>query len=199
MQPDPSGDFHYRAPLKLKRLQEWLQNVTLSSQPAQSYDTENWLSKIQAEELRSIFERHPSEIKRIDIVALAREASENPSESNIRRVFLATMLWGYTNVGYGPWRVARMLEDITKLDEILIEAHKAIRSSDVRQAYTILQDAQITYFGPPIFTKFLYFAGLGCGVDHYPLIYDSRVRGSLQELLGDKTPPPVSWKVISNM
>lgn len=187
-QPAPLGDIQYHAPLKLKRLQEWLQSVTLSSQPPQTFDVDNWLSKIHLDELQSIIQRHPGEIKRIDIVALARQASENPSLYHIRQVFLATMLWGYTNIGYGPWRVARMLEDPIQLDSVLSEAHKAVLSSNIHLAYAVLQDAQITYFGPAFFTKFLYFAGLGCGVDHFPLIFDSRVKASLRELLGSQAP-----------
>jgi hypothetical protein len=191
MQHDPpasQGDIQYHAPFKLKRLQEWLQNVTLSSQPEQTFDADKWLKEIQLAEIKVILERHPRAIKRIDIVALAGEAGENPAPASIRRVFLATMLWGYTNVGYGPWRVARMLGNLAQLDRVLSEAHKAIRSSNIRQAYTSLQDAHIPYFGPAFFTKFLYFAGLGCGVDHFPLILDSRVMLSLQELLGANAP-----------
>lgn len=187
-QPAPQGDIQYNAPVKLKRLQEWLQGVTLSSQPEQSFEADKWLKEIQLDELQSILERHPRAIKRIDIVALAREASENPTSSNIRRVFLATMLWAYAATGYGPSRVAHMLKHLDQVDSVLADAHRAVRSGSIRQAYTILQDAHIPYCGQPFVTKFLYFAGLGCGVDHYPLMLDARILHSLQGLLGIDAP-----------
>ena len=187
-QPASQEHIQYHAPGKLKRLQEWLQCVTLGSQPEQSFDADKWLKEIHLDELHAIFERHPQAIKRIDIVALAREASENPAPSAIRRVFLATLLWAYAATGYGPARVARMLDNLAQLDRVLSEAHKAIRNNHIRHAYIILHDAHIPYCGQPFVTKFLYFAGLGCGVDHFPLILDSRVLHSLQGLLGDHAP-----------
>ena len=39
--------FLYRPPRKLMRLLEWLQNATLSQQPAQLFYPENWLQTIK--------------------------------------------------------------------------------------------------------------------------------------------------------
>jgi len=182
---EPSN-FLYRPPRKLMRLLEWLQNATLSHQPAQIFYPENWLQAIQLDEMPSLLQKFPSAIRRFDIVPLAREACETESTSSIRELFLATMLWGYGTVGYGPWRMAHITSNMEQLDGILFNALRAIKYGSVHTAFTIFQDAHIPFLGPAYFTKYLYFAGLGCGINHYPLIMDTRILQSLRALLGKR-------------
>lgn len=180
--------FLYRPPRKLMRLLEWLQNATLSQQPAQLFYPENWLQTITLEEMPLLLERLPNgAIRRLDIVPLALEANEKETPSAIRSLFLATMLWGYGTAGYGPWRLAHITSEIEQLDAVLFESLRAIKYGNVRTAFSIFQDAHIPFLGPAYFTKFLYFAGLGCGIDHYPLILDTRILQSLGALLGKRT------------
>ncbi len=182
-----TGNFLYRPPRKLMRLLEWLQNATLSHQPAQIFYPENWLSTIQLDEMQMLLQRYPTAIRRFDIVPLAREANETETPSAIRILFLATMLWGYGTVGYGPWRMAHITSNIEQLDEVLFNSLRAIKRGSVRTAFTVFQDAHIPFLGPAYFTKYLYFAGLGCGIDHYPLILDTRILQSLSALIGKRT------------
>ncbi len=179
-------DFLYRPPSKLNRLREWLQNATLSHQPAQIFYPEKWLDAIQLKELQILLQRHPSAIRRLDIVPLAREASETESPSDIRQLFLASMLWGYGTVGYGPWRGAQITQSIEQLDSVLLTALRSIKRGSVGEAFNTLMEAHIPFWGQSYFTKYLYFAGLGCGIDHYPLILDTRILQSLNKLLGGR-------------
>lgn len=182
-----TGNFLYRPPRKLMRLLEWLQNATLSHQPAQIYYPENWLQAVPLDEMRLTIERFPNAIRRFDIVPLAHEAAETEAVSTVRQLFLATMLWGYGTVGYGPWRMAHITSNLDQLDGVLFSALRAIKYGSVRAAFSALQDAHIPFLGPSYFTKYLYFAGLGCGIDHYPLILDTRILQSLGALLGKRT------------
>ncbi len=180
---EPSN-FLYRPPQKLMRLLEWLQNATLSHQPPQIYYPENWLQAIELEEIQTLVQRIPNSIRRFDIVPLAREACETEATSTVRELFLATMLWGYGTAGYGPWRMAHITSNLEQLDVVLFNALRAIKYGNVRSAFSTFQDAHIPFLGPAYFTKYLYFAGLGCGINHYPLIMDTRILQSIRALLG---------------
>lgn len=181
------NDFLYHPPRKLMRLLEWLQNATLSHQPAQIFYPENWLHAIQLDELPLLLQRYPNALRRFDIVPLAREACETETPAAVRQLFLATMMWGYGTVGYGPWRMAHITANIEQLDEVLFNALRAIKRGSVHTAFSTLQEAHIPFLGPAYFTKYLYFAGLGCGIDRYPLILDTRILQSLSALLGKGT------------
>jgi hypothetical protein len=166
---------------------EWLQNATLSHQPPQIFYPENWLNAIQLDEMQMVLQRYPTSIRRFDIVPLAQEANKTDTASSIRQLFLATMLWGYGTVGYGPWRMAHITANIEQLDQVLFNALRAIKYGSVSNAYMTFQEAHIPFLGPAYFTKFLYFAGLGCGIDRYPLILDTRILQSLGALIGKRT------------
>ncbi|MBL8117642.1 MAG: hypothetical protein JNJ78_08955 [Anaerolineae bacterium] len=183
-----TADIRYHAPLPLKRVQEWLQSVTLNSQPIQRYDAPRWLAEIDSEELRALFHQFPDSINRLQLVGLARTASENPTISAALQVFLGTMLWTFNTAAYGPSRVRRILDSGQTFTAALLDALCAVKQGSIARAYTILHQTPVPYFGPAFFTKFLYFTGLGCGTDHYPLILDSRVVQSLTGLLGQNAP-----------
>jgi dihydroorotase len=82
--------------------------------------------------------------------------------------------------------MAHITSNLEQLDRVLFNALRAIKHGSVRTAFTTLQDAHIPFLGPAYFTKFLYFAGLGCGVNHYPLILDTRILQSLSALIGKR-------------
>ncbi len=81
------SEFLYHPPRKLMRLLEWLQNATLSHQPAQMFYAENWLQAIQLDEMQMLLQRCPTAIKRFDIVPLAREANETETPSAHPKAF----------------------------------------------------------------------------------------------------------------
>lgn len=130
-------------------------------------------------DLAALTAEHPGRLTRGDLRELSRLAHGDSALR--RRLFLATMIWGYGTVGRGPWRVARMLAD-PRLDAALDQAFTAVGAGDLLSAY---QNFIVAWCGPAFLTKFLYAVGLGCGADPLPLVLDARVARSLQVLAGD--------------
>jgi hypothetical protein len=100
------------------------------------------------------------------------------------------MLWGWSDAGNGPERVDRIFR-VADPYALLAEAFRCVQKSDIDTAYQTLRDKNgttIRYLDEAFFTKFLYFAGLGCGLQQYPLILDKKVVTGLKSLLGDKAP-----------
>ena len=70
--------------------------------------------------------------------------------------FIATMVWGYGNVGYGPYRVSKMLAS-ENLDTKLSMSWGLAREGSALDAYNYLKDNRIEQLGPAFATKWLYF------------------------------------------
>ena len=99
-------------------------------------------------------------------------------------LLFATYAWGHGTSGYGPARLRKILEnnDLTDIDRSLDDAVDALRTDGAAAAYGVL-NRRVRYLGPAFFTKFLYAAGEGLGVDGpRPLILDQRVAASLRAL-----------------
>jgi 8-oxoguanine DNA glycosylase-like protein len=74
--------------------------------------------------------------------------------------FLAVMAWGYGRVGYGPFRVRRVLDAAPNAGVQLQAAAGAAAEGRPVEAYACLGDhgaARLPYLGPAFGTKFLYF------------------------------------------
>jgi len=87
-----------------------------------------------------------------------RRAAESPAEA--RRAFLAVMAWGYGRVGYGPFRVRRLLDAAPDAGAELQAAASALREAGPVAAYARLGNhgvARLAGLGPAFGTKFLYF------------------------------------------
>jgi hypothetical protein len=55
--------------------------------------------------------------------AVVRELSESPeTEEEALRSFLVAVVWGYGDVGHGPWRIRKCLESRSDLPSVLLEA-----------------------------------------------------------------------------
>jgi Putative 8-oxoguanine DNA glycosylase OGG-like protein len=82
------------------------------------------------------------------------------SQAEAERSFLAVMAWGYGRVGYGPFRVRRVLDAAAGADVRLQAAAGAAADGRPDDAYACLGDhgaARLPYLGPAFGTKFLYF------------------------------------------
>ena len=85
--------------------------------------------------------------------------------------FLTAMIWGYGEVGYGPYRVHRILSNpgiATKLQETFDLANRG----EWLEAYKFLRDFPIKGLGPAYGTKWLYFCS---GSSQEIPIYDSLI------------------------
>ena len=164
-------------PPKIVQLSQEIHAVDpLSQSIAYNYDT--WCNHLYPyEELDYIYSVFPNKISRGNIVALSKEAVETCDIGDIRKLFLATMIWGYGTTGYGPWRTAEMFS--TRNFSYMIEnAFNLVLRNRILDAYT---QFNIKRCGPPYFTKYLYFIGYGAGLDLYPLILDTRVWEALRD------------------
>lgn len=118
-------------------------------------------------------------------------ANAGTSESAAMNAFLATMVWGYGNVGYGAWRVTQALKD-GDAGRKLLDVVTALNSDGPEAAYRLMAGAsRLHRIGPAFGTKFLYFADLGIHLRR-ALILDALVA----EWLGRNTNfrvDPVPW------
>lgn len=118
-------------------------------------------------------EKNPDAPDRIDrdLVASLSSASaictEDPTEHNQRMVtaFIASMIWGYGQTGYGPYRTARVLttdpQAVDHLREVARCAHNPERGG--LAAFELIASERsknpmyLKYLGPAFGTKFLFF------------------------------------------
>lgn len=122
-------------------------------------------------------------IARRDVFAVAtrwRSGDVDP-----RTLLVATMLWGYATVGYGPWRTGEMLAsdpDGERLTANLAPLrHERPTDADLHAAYRgFAEGAPLAWLKHSFFTKLLYFAGYRRGVGGIqPLILDRLVASVL--------------------
>ncbi len=79
------------------------------------------------------------------------------SEIELSAKFLTSMIWGYGDRGYGPFRVSKMFEQF-KCPSILSEVFKLSASGKPLEAYKYLENNRIRNLGPSFSTKFIYFS-----------------------------------------
>ncbi len=98
---------------------------------------------------------------RLDRAAVRRASVHAAvSSADAERSFLAVMAWGYGRVGYGPFRVRRVLDAAPNADAALQAAARAAAEGRPVEAYRCLGDqgkGQLPHLGPAFGTKFLYF------------------------------------------
>lgn len=109
----------------------------------------NWENAFNSE--ISFISSLPSEIDR----QIVRSICESSSYS-MRQKFLAVMVWGYGDRGYGPYRVTQMLEQTDAL-RILSEVEALCRAGEPKTAYAYLKENRIQILGPSYSSKVLTF------------------------------------------
>jgi hypothetical protein len=184
----------YTVPRGLLKLQPWLKSQTLESQESIKYSKENWRAKFRDADLESVLSKHPEKINRAQLHSLAKAAfSTDWAPKNVKQLFWGVMLWGYGTTSYGPYRLERIFKTTPEqnISSVLCQAFQYLTQGKVEAAYDMFYPqgtTSIKYFSEAFFTKYLYFAGIGCGVKRYPLIFDSRVAEGLKTLLGKDSP-----------
>ncbi|HVS37175.1 MAG TPA: type II toxin-antitoxin system MqsA family antitoxin [Gemmataceae bacterium] len=185
----PNGGHMNEVPSQLVEHQQELQQLDPLSAAAQAieYRKSHWDRHVGADDadLNFLACHYAGAITRGHLAGLARTAQAQRDSTSIRRLFLGTMLWGYGTVGYGPHRTAKMLAATDAL-QVLHSTLDCVWKGDTRTAY---ERFHLPKCGPAFFTKFFYFAGLGCDLKVQPLILDSVVMNKLEQWLGlDVTP-----------
>ena len=74
----------------------------------------------------------------------------------IREKFLAVMIWGYGNRGYGPYRVSQMLGQANS-KTVLDEVYKLCQQGKPKEAYRYLSKHRLKQLGPSYGSKVLSF------------------------------------------
>ena len=73
------------------------------------------------------------------------------------QVFVASMVWGYGNVGYGPYRVRQMVGSAElRLGEWVLEVAEAAKAGD-HCAYEHIMSHRLSHLGPSFSSKLAYF------------------------------------------
>jgi hypothetical protein len=75
---------------------------------------------------------------------------------NIREKFLAVMVWGYGDRGYGSYRVSKMLSQ-DHSEKILENVYEIAHSKKPKLAYAHLMENRINTLGPSYGSKFITF------------------------------------------
>jgi len=127
--------------------------------------------------------------------SLTRENVYNISAIlNPKKLFIATIMWGYGKDNRGPYRLNKMLETSNFEDNIRWVVDQMQKGVDIAEIYDNFIPSNALYHinkcGPSFGTKFLYFIGKsivneGIQLNYFPLILDDNVKGVLK-ILGYK-------------
>jgi hypothetical protein len=100
----------------------------------------------------------PDRLTRPVVRGACQRAADAPADA--APAFLTVMAWGYGQVGYGPFRVRRLLDGTANADAQLQAAAGMLSEGGPVEAYALLGDngvPRLARLGPAFGTKFLYF------------------------------------------
>jgi hypothetical protein len=126
------------------------------SQQGIAWPRQHWMVAFPSH--AATFAALPEHLDRTAVRQACVRASVSPADAE--RSFLAVMAWGYGRVGYGPFRVRRVLDAAPDAGVRLQAAAGAVAEGRPVEAYACLGDhgaARLPYLGPAFGTKFLYF------------------------------------------
>ena len=114
-----------------------------------SASQENWIE---------IFPMEAAFISRLNTVINRSEVNQfvGSTKVGIREKFLAVMIWGYGNRGYGPYRVSQMLGQANS-KTVLTEVYRLCQQGRPVDAYQYLSQNRLKQLGPSFGSKFLSF------------------------------------------
>jgi hypothetical protein len=150
-------------------------------QRRQRYDPDKWRELAHdvrglAPSLLPILQDYPCGLNRSDVTKIAVEAAEHDDLLHYKKLFLASMIWGFAQAGYGPYRTKRVTCSNDDLWRKLERVSHFLRSRQIAEAYDRLD---VKFYGPAFFTKYMYFFGRAVDSSNYPIILDTMVCRSL--------------------
>ena len=125
-------------------------------QPGIAWPRQHWMVAFPSH--ARTFAALPEHLDRTAVGQACVHASVSPADAE--RSFLAVMAWGYGRVGYGPFRVRRVLDAAPDAGARLQAAAGSAAEGRPVEAYAGLGDhgaARLPYLGPAFGNKFLYF------------------------------------------
>jgi len=100
------------------------------------YDKWQWKGWLKSDrDFSYIVEAYPQSITRADLTVMSREAHQLKDDELNRRLFLASMIWGFgTSDNRGPWRVSEMMRNVDSSD-VLRRSLSLISDGRIVDAY----------------------------------------------------------------
>ena len=109
----------------------------------------NWIKAFPSES--EFISTLPDEIDRDAVRKIC-----NSKKYSVREKFLAVMVWGYGDRGYGPYRVTQMMNQ-GNVEAVLTKVYEISQSGDPKGAYDFLRKNRIRILGPSYGSKFITF------------------------------------------
>lgn len=110
---------------------------------------DNWINAFPSES--KFIASLPNEIDRITVRKIC-----NSKKYSVLQKFLAVMVWGYGDRGYGPYRVTQMLNQ-PHAESVLAQVYEFSQSGYPLEAYDFLRNNRIRILGPSYGSKFITF------------------------------------------
>lgn len=143
-------------PLRLRTLVDEWRSAGSPEQDGIAWPRQRWAARFPS--YAQTFEALPTRLSRPVVRRACRDAAASPITAEC--AFLTVMAWGYGRVGYGPYRVRRVLKTTRDTALILQSAAGELTRGGPVRAYARLGDhgvARLPGLGPAFGTKFLYF------------------------------------------
>ena len=132
-------------------VEEWIQQ---GRPPQEAFNwkksRKNWIRDIPTE--RSFIENLSVELSRGYLRAI-----HDLKKSKTSEIFVASMIWGYGDLGYGSYRVKKMFST-PGFQEKIDKSYELASTGRVLEAYEFLSKNRIRQLGPAFGTKWLSFA-----------------------------------------
>lgn len=177
------------AELNLTRYLNDISNLDPLKDSAFIYNSSKW-SKLISKYKKLILDFEGKSVSRGTVVKAYKDYYAG--KGDIMRAFMLTMVWGFSDTGYGTHRTNTYIQDSTNVT-LIKKAIDAVQQNDLKTAFADLK--QIKGLGVSYITKILYFASRAAKHSQYALIYDIRVATALVQLT---TPKEISGIVTIN-
>jgi len=143
---------------------------------AMAFSPERWIDR--APEHAATFSSLPELLDRESVRAFC--ARQHVDEPGAMRIFIASQVWGYGGVGYGPFRLSEALAD-QALPARLAQSRAEVRAGRPVDGFRVLcVEHESPWVGTAFGSKFLHFAD----PDGRALILDAVVAGWLRKHAG---------------
>lgn len=166
---------------------EVIKNIQPLSDSVFNYNQERW-KLLNLELQNSVLDFQNKTISRQNVIASFRDYFEG--KSGIERPFALTMIWGFSENGYGTFRTNKYFNNEDSRNSI-VAALSQISNYEFENAYKSFKS--IDGLGVSYISKLMYFAtrALPNNKDYF-LIYDIRVARSLIKI----TCPPEIFEIV---
>ena len=144
------------------------------------YDNKRW-AKLNPLYKKLIKDFEDKPICRAEVIKAYKEHYSN--QVDVMRAFMLTMVWGFSDTGYGTHRTNAYISEPSNI-ALIKKAIYAVKQNDLKSAFHDLK--KIKGLGVSYITKVLYFATRGAEQSNYALIYDIRVASALVQLTTPK-------------